>query len=133
MQHLCCAPSVFTAPHFPTHYDSISWEYVALTEIRTSSSGYNTGITLICEEDEQSGFFAVRCDRAHMEYLAPYIELQQRGEQPVLPVYRTGGHTQFCITGAVYDYPELGAIRQRVCDRLSLLEAFRMPPPPDCL
>ena len=125
------------ATPFPTHYDTISWEYVALVSIQVSSNQYGKDVALICEDDEASGYFSVRCESGQLGYLQPYAErLAEAGETPVVPVYRANGYAHFCISGALYDYPELGAIRQRICDRVNLLAALRLPPPPpppDCL
>ncbi len=112
------------ATHFPTSYETISWEYATLVAIKISNNSYTREVRLICEEDELSGYFPVRCESAQLEYLHPYAELLRQatyegGEPPVVPVYRAHGYARLSIAGAVYDYPELGAIRQRVCARLA--------------
>jgi hypothetical protein len=33
----------------------------------------------------------------------------------VVPIFRSNGYAHLCVSGAVYDYPELDSVRQRLC------------------
>ena len=108
------------ATHLPTRYETINWEYALLVAIKVSNTGYSRDVSLICEQDEQSGYFPVRCEAAQLEYLRPYAEILRRatyegGEPPVVPIFRSNGYAHLCVSGAVYDYPELDSVRQRLC------------------
>lgn len=109
----------------PHQTETISWEYVALAHARLSETPYGPSVRLLCYEDEGSGQFEVGCDYADFAYLGPYLELlvdaaTDATEPPVIPVYRANGRSKFAIYGAMHDYPELGAILQRVSNRLPL-------------
>lgn len=103
----------------PTSYPAaLSWDYVGLTEVRTRKTPYGFEVTLVCQQDEGSGVFNVRCERAHTAYLQPYTELLQAaadgiGEPPVIPIHSSNGYATFSVCGAEHDYPELNTIRQR--------------------
>ena len=112
-----------TLPAQPT--ETISWEYVGLSQVRLYDTGLSTTVKLLCYDDEGGGHFDVGCEYADLEYLQPYLDLLSdaaagRAEAPVIPVYRAHGVAKFAIHGAMHDYPELGAILQRTISRLPL-------------
>ena len=105
--------------------EAISWEYVGLAQVRMHETPYGPSVRLLCHEDEGSGQFEVSCEYADFAYLQPYLDLLSDAatgatEPPVIPVYRDNGRSKFAIYGAQHDYPELGAILQRVINRLPL-------------
>lgn len=105
--------------------ETISWEYVGLAQVRMHETPYGPSVRLLCYEDEAGEYFDVACDSADLEYLQPYLDLLSDAatgatEPPVIPVYRDNGRSRFAIYGAQHDYPELGAILQRVINRLPL-------------
>lgn len=122
--HYHAAAAVFSkSTAHPT--ETISWEYVGLAQVRLNETPYGPSVRLLCYEDEGSGHFEVSCEYADFAYLRPYMDLLADAatgatEHPVIPVYRDNGRAKFAIYGAQHDYPELGAILQRVINRLSL-------------
>lgn len=96
----------------------ISWEYLGLKEVCYRQTTYGREVQLTCHEDEGGEQFFVTCGSCNLEYLEPYVDLLEQavrgdGDVPCIPVYNAGGRWTFSVSGALYDYPELGRSRQR--------------------
>lgn len=98
---------------------ALSWDYVGLFEVLERVTPYGREITLVCQQDEGSGFFTVRCEHSSVVYLRPYTALleaaaRDMAEPPVIPVHKSSGYCTFSISGALHDYPELAAARENM-------------------